>query len=326
LPERDNGRARAFWSGTLTFGLVSVPVDLYAANRPQRVRLRWLDEDGTPLSRRYVCPAEAVELDASEIVRGYEIAKDEYVVVSDEELEAVEPEKSRDIDLRRFVDQDELDPMFFERAYFLAPGRGSTKAYRLLAETMERTGKAGIATFVMRTKEYLVAILAENGILRAETLRFSDEIRTPDDVGLPEPPTRKPRKAAQKIEKAIRAAADDDLDETELEDRYTGRLLALVETKRDDHEGVVRIEKSAARDGDEEDVLDLMALLKQRMQSQAAAPSRSGAKRDGKRKTDPDDLADRSKDELYARAKELDIPGRSAMSKRDLIRAIQRSA
>src|SRR5207248_7073669 len=109
-------------------------------------------------------------------------------VVTDEELERLAPEKSRDIDLRRFVEAEAIPPMYFERSYFLVPAGGSAKAYRLLAATMEETHRAGIATFVMRGKEYLVAILSENGILRAETLRFSDEIRSPEDVGLPEAP------------------------------------------------------------------------------------------------------------------------------------------
>ncbi|MGH7505425.1 MAG: Ku protein [Longimicrobiales bacterium] len=322
-------RARAFWTGTLTFGLVSVPVELYSANRPQRVRLHWFDQDGTPLRRRYVCPEEGEEVGFDEIVRGYEIKKDRYVALTDEELEALEPEKSRDIDLRRFVNQDELDPMFFERAYFLAPGRGSTKAYRLLAETMERIGRAGIATFVMRTKEYLVAILAENGILRAETLRFAGEIRSPDDVGLPERPKRIARKAEQQMVKAIADAAADDFDESELEDRYAERVLELVEKKRRKKEDVVHSDGPAARDGedDEEGVIDLMALLKRRMQEKGgSAPARKSAKRAPAKDDDDDDLAARSKGELYERAKALDIGGRSEMTKDELIRAIRQSA
>lgn len=121
-----------------------------------------------------------------EIVRGYEIEEGRYVVVTDEELEALEPRKWREIDLQRFVDADEIDPMYFQRAYFLTPAGESAKAYLLLVAAMERAGKVGIATFVMRGKEYLVAIIGEGGILRAETLRFHDEVRSPADVGLPE--------------------------------------------------------------------------------------------------------------------------------------------
>lgn len=337
-PERSDGenRARAFWSGTLTFGLVSVPVELYAASRPSRARLHMLDEDGTPLRRRYVCPEEGKPIDADEIVRGYEIEDGKYVVVTDEELEALEPQKSRDIDLRRFVPRDDIDPVFFERGYFLAPGGGSSKAYRLLAATMEEMGVAGVATFVMRTKEYLVAILSENGIMRAETLRFADEIRSPDDVGLPEPPKRADRKAAQKFEKEIGKAAAKTIDESELEDPYADRLLALVEKKRKQKSNVVRVEIPAEEE--DEDVIDLMALLKKRLaaggsssRAGSAAKKRSAAKRapsrnGGAGKGGGDDLEGASKDELYERAKKLDIPGRSGMSKPELIRAIRRSA
>jgi DNA end-binding protein Ku len=303
-----------------------------------------LDEDGTPLRRRYICPEEGKAIEYDEIVRGYEIEDDRFIVVTDDELEALEPLKSRDIDLRRFVPQDDIDPMYFERGYFLAPGGGSTKAYRLLAETMEQMGVAGVATFVMRTKEYLVAILAENGILRAETLRFADEIRTADDVGLPDRPKRQSRKAADAIAKEIVKAAADEIDEAELEDPYAGRLLALVEKKRKQRTDVVRTKVEVEEEEDDDDVIDLMALLKKRLGSgggakpatakksaggartRAGSAKKSTARNGGARKTDVGDLDDASKEELYERAKKLDIAGRSGMSKPQLIRAIRRSA
>ena len=187
LPNEGDVGARPFWSGTITFGLVSIPVYLYPAHRSVRSSFRLLSPKGVPLSRRYFSAKSGKDLDDDEIVRGFEVATDKYVVVTDEELERLEPEKTRDIDLRRFVDKDEIPPIYFEHAYLLAPAGASVKAYQLLAETMERRGRAGIATFVMRGKEYLVAILAEKGILRAETLRFSDEVRSPQQIGLPRP-------------------------------------------------------------------------------------------------------------------------------------------
>ncbi|MGH7552460.1 MAG: Ku protein, partial [Longimicrobiales bacterium] len=213
--ERENG-ARAFWSGTITFGLVSIPVNLFPTNRAGGFSLRMLDRDGTPLARRYFCSKEEKKLDDEDIVRGYEL-DGKYVVVTDEELEALAPDKSRDIDLRRFVDHDAIDPMYFERAYFLTPAGGSSKAYRLLAETMEDMGRAGIATFVMRGKEYLVAIIAEDGVLRAETLRYHDELRSIDDVGLPVKPRVK-RTDVARFEKAIRAHSEKSFEPHELED------------------------------------------------------------------------------------------------------------
>ena len=200
----DNQRSvRPFWSGTLTFGLVSVPVDLYPGNRTNRAPLRMLSAEGEPLSRRYYSQKTEGDLEDDEMVRGFEIEKDKYVVVTDEELERLAPEQSRDIDLRRFVPLKDVPPLYFDRSYFLAPSEGSEKAYKLLAETMVKGDLAGIATFVMRGKEYLVAIFAENGILRAETMRFADEIRSPKEVDLPEKKMKLPAAAVTRFEKLI---------------------------------------------------------------------------------------------------------------------------
>jgi DNA end-binding protein Ku len=268
LPERDEKegpRVRPIWTGTISFGLVSVPVELYPANRAHPVSLRMLDSDGTPLARRYYCPEDERELARHEIVRGYEVAKDEFVIVSDEELESVEPEKSGDIDLRLFASADEIDPLYFERSYFLAPAGKSSKAYRLLAETMEDSKRTGIATFVMREREYLVAIIAENGVLRAVTMRFADEVRTPEDVGLPEKGTAKATEL-RRMEREIGKLTRRSLDPSELHDDRAERLLDLVVRKQ--AEGTDVVETELAGEGDEESaVIDLMAELKKRMQA-----------------------------------------------------------
>jgi DNA end-binding protein Ku len=320
VPEADQAvRARAFWSGTISFGLVSIPVDLFAANQSRRVSLRMLAPDGTPLSRRYYDPETEREVPREEIVRGYEIEKGRFVVVTDDELEALAPEKTRDIDLRVFVDRHAIDPVYFERAYFLAPGGNTNKAYRLLAATMERTNRAGIATFVMRTKEYLVAILAENGILRAETLRFHDEIRPAEEIGLPEsagPETKRVKALEKEIEKRTRKS----LEETELEDAFAERLQSLVERKRKKGEDVVRAPAELVEEEEEETrVIDLMEILKRSLQGTAA---QAGPRRSGRGA----DLNQLSKAELYQRAQALDVPGRSGMNKSQLIRALRKSA
>lgn len=312
--------ARAFWSGTVTFGLVSVPVNLFPANRSAGTSLRMLDEDGTPLSRRYFCSKDGKELDSDDIVRGYELEDGDVVVVTDEELEALEPQKSRDIDLRHFVLADDIDPLLFERAYFLTPAGGSTKAYRLLATTMEKEKRAGIATFVMRGKEYLIAILAERGILRAETLRFADEVRLPDTIGLPEVPRVKSARVKH-MEKAIRALEAGEIDLAEMEDPYGDRLLELVQEKLAAGEGVREVAEEV--EPEDEGVIDLMEVLKRSM----AAAGGGGGRREPRRAPASDSgLAELRRDELYERAKELDIPGRSRMSKDELVRAVERSA
>ncbi|RPI25289.1 MAG: Ku protein [Acidobacteria bacterium] len=256
---------RPIWSGTITFGLVNVPVNLFPAVQNYGVRLRMLNEEGTPLSRRYYCSADETEVSNEEIVRGFEVEKNEFVVIEDEELEALEPEKSRDIDLRRFVDISELRPYFFERPYFLAPDGKSNKAYRLLAQIMEDEQKAGIATFVMRDKEYLVAILAENRILRAQTLRFADEIRKPEDIGLPEAQMGN-EKQISALEKAIKKASKPGLSRDELRDEEAERLIKMVEAKHEKDKDVVRAQPTVEA---EEEYVDLMALLKRSI-SQAA--------------------------------------------------------
>lgn len=265
---------RPFWSGTITFGLVSIPVSLFPANRESRVPLRMLSADGTPLVRRYASAATGRELSADEMIRGYEIEKGKYVLVTDEELDGLAPEKSRDIDLRRFVDANAIPPMYFERSYFLVPAGGSDKAYRLLAATMEQTDRAGIATFVMRGKEYLVAILSENGILRAETLRFSDEIRSPQDIGLPDA-TKTPTARVSDFEKAIAKLSADDIDRNELKDEDSERILQLARKKQSRHEDV--IEAGGPQKGGE--VVDIMAVLQRSLgQARRETAARSESK------------------------------------------------
>jgi DNA end-binding protein Ku len=298
------------WSGTVAFGLVSLPVRLYPAVRNARVSLKMVDEEGTPLQRRYFSSQDQRPLDADDIVRGYPLDGGDFVLVEDEELEALDPEKSQEIDLSRFVDIAEVDPMYFERGYFLAPDRGALKAYRLLARTMEEEGRVGIATFVMRDKEYLVAIIAEDGILRASTLRFHDEVRTPDDVGLPELGDPDEKRVAT-IVKSIRRLEADDLDRSLVRDPEGPRLAELVREKLEKGEDVIERPADAEAEADDEapEEIDLMQVLK-----------RSLAEGDEASSTD---LGALTKAQLYERAQELGLEGRSGMTKPELVDAIR---
>ena len=267
----------AFWSGTITFGLVTVPVALFAATRARGVALRMIDSEGTPVQRRYVCSKDGQDLDWDDIVRGYEVSKGKFVVVTDDELEAIEPRKSREIDLRLFVPSEDIDPVYFERAYYLAPAGGAVKAYRLLAAAMEKAERAGIATFVMRAKEYLVAIIAEKGILRAETLRFEDEIRKPGDVGLP----KKSRVSATAVRKyeAMIAKHSGKVDFREFLDQYAKDLDKLVEKKRHQGEDVIKASASEPEGG--ANVIDLMQVLRRSLAGEKGT-ERKPAKRAAK--------------------------------------------
>ncbi|HEX7046102.1 MAG TPA: Ku protein [Gammaproteobacteria bacterium] len=334
--EDDVIRPRPFWSGVIAFGLVSLPVSLFPANRGRLLSLKMVDDSGTPLSRRYFCEKEQKALSAEDIVRGYKAGEHEYVVVEDKELESLAPEKSQEIDLKRFVSLSEIDPIYFERAYFLVPDEGATKAYRLLAKSMEDEQRAGIATFVMRGKEYLIAIMAERGILRAETLRFHDEVRSPGDIGLPE--RKKPAKELlARMQKAMKSLAAKELDRDELTDRYTKQIFDTVKKKLEAGKDVVKApEEEAAAAAEDDNVIDLMQVLKERlkggMPAEVEREETASMKNDkaSKKKhpvgasAKPQSLDTATKDELYELAKEMHIPGRSSMSKRQLVDAIQK--
>ena len=233
-------------------------MSLFPATRGARASLRMLGPDGQPLARRYYAEKTGKDLDSDEVVRGYEIDKNKYVVITDEELERLEPEKTRDINLTQFVPADTIPPLYFERGYFLTPAAGSQKAYKLLAETMEKNDLAGIATFVMRGKEYLVAIFSERGILRAETMRFPDEIRTPGDVGLPKKKAA-PAATVKKFERLISTKSKKQFSPTKLADKQTDDLLKLVKKKEKQRGNVVRVEEEADTDNK---VIDLVQVLK----------------------------------------------------------------
>lgn len=338
----ESGELRPFWSGTVAFGLLSLPVNLFVASRRNRVALRMLDEDGTPLSRRYICSKDNEPLDSDELVRGIEVKENHFVEIEDEELDALAPEKSREINLRRFVPLDDIDPLYFERVYFLIPEEGAQKAYRLLAAAMQDTGRAGIATFVMRGKEYLVAIISERGILRAETLRFQNEVRTPEDIGAPQLP-KADKKQVERFKKVIADLSADAVNEKELVDEKAHNLQTLVESKLTEGEDVKHPPNLPQQESAQ--VIDLMQVLKRSLEQKPGVDTPKEKKQKKtllRRKPDSPKTKksskhtaaakkpqvaideDASKDDLYQLAAKLEIPGRSRMSKAELISALHR--
>lgn len=227
-----------------------------------------LSKEGEPLSRRYYSEKTEKQLDADEMVRGFEVKPGKYVVVSDEELERLAPEKSRDIDIKAFVPEDSIPPVHFERGYFLVPAGSSEKAYKLLAETLDKAERAGIATFVVRGKEYLVSIFSDHGILRAETMRFADEIRSAKDIDLPDKP-KLPKATVQKFEKLISSKSKKQLPTSHLKDEQAEKLRKLVKKKSAQRKNVVRVESEAGDSGDGK-VIDLVAVLKKSLSGKAA--------------------------------------------------------
>ncbi len=233
-----------------------MPVNLYPANQTSRQPLRMIGPDGEPLSRRYYAEKTGRDLEADEMIRGFEVSEGKYVTISDEELERLAPDKTRDINLTRFVKKDSIPALYFERGYFLTPAANSEKAYHLLAEAMKERGDAGIATFVMRGKERPVAIFSDNGILRAETMRFPDEVRSAKSIGLPEP--KKPTPAAvRKFETLIKKHTKRKFSPDE--DEAAKQLLRLVKKKESNRSNVIEVKD---RDVSKDNVVDLVSILK----------------------------------------------------------------
>jgi DNA end-binding protein Ku len=278
--EGDAPRARAFWSGTISFGLVTIPVELYSATHESRRSLRMIAPSGQPVSRRYFSD-DGKPLNGA-IARGYQV-DDEYIVVSDDELDALAPEQSRDIELSRFVDKAAISPLFFEHAYVMAPAGNSNAAYRLLASTLEQSGKAGIARFVMRGKQYPVAIFGVGGLLRAHTMRFAEELRTPKAVGLPAVKVD-PRKA--KAMRSLIAKHKLRGEPTKLlseHDDKEEKLEALVRKKQKQGADLVHVEpEQQEASGQMAEVIDLVSILKRSLGQ--GATTKPAAKKAAKKK------------------------------------------
>jgi DNA end-binding protein Ku len=249
---------RAIWSGAISFGLVNIPVKLYSAVSRKTVRFNQLDgKDGTRIQQKRVNPTTGDEVPYERIVKGYEIAPDRYVVVKPEELETIEPRKTHMIEIEDFVELDQIDPIFYDHPYYLAPGKGATKAYALLLKAMEESGRVGIARVVIRSKEQLVALRAQDGVLHMETMLFGDEVIAPDsleeipDAGELEASAREVKMAGELIE-----SLSAEFDPSKYRDSYRDQVLDLIERKAEGEEITVQPDEE-----ERPEVPDLMAAL-----------------------------------------------------------------
>ena len=254
--------ARAIWNGSISFGLVNVPVKLYSAVQGSaQVSFHQLHAtDKSRIKQKRVCAKDGEEVPYEEIVKGYEIAPGQYVVIEPEELEALDPEASRTIDIEDFVDLDEIDPVYYDRPYYLGPyDKASAKAYRLLLDAMRETNKVAIARFVMRTKQYLAAIRPKDGVLVLSTMNYADEIAPSDEVeGSNETDDVDVKPRELEMAKQLIASLSDDFDPTKYEDEYRVRVIELIEKKAAGEEIVVEpTTEEPAR------VVDLMAALEE---------------------------------------------------------------
>jgi DNA end-binding protein Ku len=303
--------ARPLWTGSLSFGLVNVPVALFSAVRDQDLHFHQLHaEDGGRIDTRRFCAEEDKEVPLAEIGHAYDLENGKTVIVTDADLEAVAPRKTRTIDIEAFVDLADVDPIYFDHPYFLAPtgdSEGPRRAYQLLIEAMGRTDRVALGRFVMRTKEYLVAIQVRDERLALTTMLFGDEIRPTKGI---DAGGKKPSKQQLDHAVALIEALSDDWDPTEWKDRYRKRLEDVIARKRKGKRISAPKQQPAPAP-----VPDLMAALERSLEQ---ATGKANAATAG------GDLADLSRDELYERAQDDDIPGRSSMSKDELVKALSR--
>jgi DNA end-binding protein Ku len=234
--------ARAIWSGSISFGLLNVPVKLYSAVSKQTVRFRELREgDGSRVRHKRVAESDGKEVPYEKIVKGYEYAPDQYVILTKDELSELEPPRSRAIEIQDFVDLDKIDPIYFEQPYFLGPDKGAERAYALLVQAMKEARKVAVARFVLRNKEHLAAIRPMEDVLTLTTMRFADEVSSPRDLDgevFEDAKPKKPEKRELEMAKQLIESLTSDFEPAKYHDEYREELLNLLEQKAEGKEVV----------------------------------------------------------------------------------------
>ena len=234
--------ARAIWTGSISFGLLNVPVKLYSAVSKQTVRFRELREgDGSRVKHKRVAESDGTEVPYEKIVKGYEYAPDQYVVLSRDELSELDPKRTRAIEIQDFVDLDDIDPIYFEQPYYLGPDKGAERAYALLVQAMKEARKVAIARFVLRNKEHLAAIRPMDDVLTLTTMRFHDEVSSPQDLDgevFEEAKPKRPEKRELEMAKQLIESLTSDFEPGKYRDEYREELLDLLERKAEGKEVV----------------------------------------------------------------------------------------
>ena len=245
---------RAIWSGTISFGLVSVPVRMYTATESKELRFHFLDRrDMSPIGYEKVSKESGKAVPPDEIVRGFEIQKGQYVPIDDEDLDRLDVELTHSIDICDFVDLDEIDPIYFRKAYYLLPQEGAEKPYRLLVRALDETGKVGIAKVVIRNKQHLAALRSYDGRLVLETMYYADEIRQPEAVD----GSAQVRKPEVEMAKSLVENLSSEFDPEKYDDTYRKELLDLIKAKAKGRD------LPEPKEEDEGEVIDLMAALRE---------------------------------------------------------------
>jgi DNA end-binding protein Ku len=268
------------WSGSISFGLLNVPVKLYSAVSRKSVSFRELrGSDGSRVRHKRVAEADGEEVPYEEIVKGYEISPEQYVVLTRDELEELDPKRTRAIEIQDFVDLDEIDPIYFDHPYYLGPDKGAEKPYALLVKAMSDARKVAVARFVLRNREHLAAIRPMGKVLTMATMRFADEVVSPEDLGedvIPED-GRKLEKREIEMAKQLIESLSGDFDAEKYRDEYREELLSLIERKARGEEVV----ESVSEEPKPTKAPDLMAALEESLAAVKGEPLAAGAKEDG---------------------------------------------
>jgi DNA end-binding protein Ku len=267
---------RPIWSGSLSFGLVNVPVRLLSATRDLGVHFNQLHEkDNARIEVRRMCTADGEEVSWEDVARGYELESGEVVMLTDEELEAADPKKTRTIDIEAFVPAEDVDPIYFDHPYFLVPvgGEGAARAYRLLVRVMKETDRLALGSFVLRTKEYLAAVHVRDEALALTTMLFHDEVRPTKGIPAAGGKTHAPSKKQVDQAVALIEELTTDWKPSRYKDRHRERLLDVIDRKRKG-----RTIEAPEPQEEPEPVPDLMAALEASLKSARKKPRRAKAK------------------------------------------------
>jgi DNA end-binding protein Ku len=255
---------RAIWSGSLSFGLVNIPVKLYSATGENKLELDMLHKkDLSPIRYARICRADGKEIAYEDIVKGYEYRPGDYVVLTDEDFKKANVEKTKAIEIQEFSKESEIDTIYFEKPYYLEPEKGAEKAYALLRESLKKSKKVGIAKFVLRNRERLAAIKPSGNVLVLEQMRFNQEIRDPKELNLPDS-----KKAGNKeidIALALIEQLTEAFDPTVFKDTYTDELKKVIEAKAKG-----KPIKAKGKEPTPTEVSDLMAVLKKSLEKEKA--------------------------------------------------------
>ena len=268
---------RAIWKGSITFGLVNIPVGLYSAETRDEIHFKMLDKKTmSPIHYKRVSEESGKEVAWDDIVRGYEFSPGQYVVLSDEDLKRAAPEATQTIDIVDFVDLEEISPLYFDKPYYLGPDKKGSKAYALLREVLRRTNKVGVAKVVIRTRQYLAAVVARGEVLTLELLRFAHELRDASELDVPKGKEGVSERELDMAERLVEGMVDA-WDPEKYKDDYRRDLMKTIEERVEAGQLEASPEPAPKPQRRGDNVVDLMALLKRSVE--AGGSSRGGAKK-----------------------------------------------